>query len=182
MFVHAFLVVASGTSLVRITRKASRVRRLRVVCARRIQARGAESTAITRSHGARVRACVCARFLPRSLEATVVRVARKSLARASYPGRPSPQGIEYSYHAAGAMARVRARAVHLHSINTLYHAVSVYTGMQKTLETLETLALRARVSKPVSAVLYTPVYTSTAWYNLYLIPLHGQKSNPDSRT
>ena len=58
MFVHAFLVVASGTSLVRITRKASRVRRLRVVCARRIQARGAESTAITRSHGARVRACV----------------------------------------------------------------------------------------------------------------------------
>ena len=66
------------------------------------------------------------------------------------------------------MARVRARAVHLHGINTLYHAVSVYTGMHKTLETLETLALRARVSKPVSAVLYIPVYTSTAWYNLYL--------------
>ena len=65
------------------------------------------------------------------------------------------------------MARVRARAVHLHGINTLYHAVSVYTGMHKTLETLETLALRARVSKPVSAVLYIPVYTSTAWYNLY---------------
>ena len=63
------------------------------------------------------------------------------------------------------MARVRARAVHLHGINTLYHAVSVYTGMHKTLETLETLALRARVSKPVSAVLYIPVYTSTAWYN-----------------
>ena len=79
MFVHAFLVVASGTSLVRITRKASRVRRLRVVCARRIQARGAESTAITRSHGARVRACVCARFLPRSLGTTVVRVTRKAL-------------------------------------------------------------------------------------------------------
>ena len=58
--------------------------------------------------------------------------------------------------------------VHLHGINTLYHAVSVYTGMHKTLETLETLALRARVSKPVSAVLYIPVYTSTAWYNLYL--------------
>ena len=95
-------------------------------------------------------------------------VARKSFACASYPGRPSPQGIEYSYHAAGAMARVRARAVHLHGINTLYHAVSVYTGMHKTLETLETLALRARVSKPVSAVLYIPVYTSTAWYNLYL--------------
>ena len=75
MFVHA---IASGTSLVRITRKASRVRRLRVVCARRIQARGAESTAITRSHGARVRACVCARFLPRSLETTVVRVMRKA--------------------------------------------------------------------------------------------------------
>ena len=66
------------------------------------------------------------------------------------------------------MARVRARAVYLHGINTLYHAVSVYTGMHKTLETLETLALRARVSKPVSAVLYIPVYTSTAWYNLYL--------------
>ena len=95
-------------------------------------------------------------------------VARKSFAWASYPGRPSPQGIEYSYHAAGAMARVRARAVHLHGINTLYHAVSVYTGMHKTLETLETLALRARVSKPVSAVLYIPVYTSTAWYNLYV--------------
>ena len=79
MFVHAFLVVASGTSLVRITRKASRVRRLRVVCVRRIQARGAESTAITRSHGARVRACVCARFLPRSLGTTVVRVTRKAL-------------------------------------------------------------------------------------------------------
>ena len=76
--------------------------------------------------------------------------------------------MEYSYHAAGAMARVRARAVYLHGINTLYHAVSVYTGMHKTLETLETLALRARVSKPVSAVLYIPVYTSTAWYNLYL--------------
>ena len=86
-------------------------------------------------------------------------VARKSFARASYPGRPSPEGIEYSYHAAGAMARVRARAVYLHGINTLYHAVSVYTGMHKTLETLETLALRARVSKPVSAVLYIPVYT-----------------------
>ena len=66
------------------------------------------------------------------------------------------------------MARVRARAVYLHGINTLYHAVSVYTGVHKTLETLETLALRARVSKPVSAVLYIPVYTSTAWYNLYL--------------
>ena len=66
------------------------------------------------------------------------------------------------------MARVRARAVYLHGINTLYHAVSVYTGMHKTLETLETLALRARVSKPVSAVLYIPVYTSTAWYNLYV--------------
>ena len=39
----------------------------------------------------------------------------------------------------------------------------------KTLETLETLALRARVPKPVSAVLYIPVYTSTAWYNLYVI-------------
>ena len=78
MFVHAFPVVASGTSLVRITRKASRVRRLRVVCARRIQARGAESTAITQSHGARVRACVCARFLPRSLETAVVRVMRKA--------------------------------------------------------------------------------------------------------
>ena len=57
----------------------------------------------------------------------------------------------------------------LHGINTLYHAVSVYTGMHKTLETIETLALRARVSKPVSAVLYIPVYTSTAWYNLYLL-------------
>ena len=66
--------------------------------------------------------------------------------------------------------RVRARAVHPHGINTLYHAVSVYTGMHKTLETLETLALRARVSKPVSAVLYIPVYTSTAWYNLYILP------------
>ena len=180
MFVHAFLVVASGTSLVRITRKVSRVRRLRVVCARRIQARGAESTAITRSHGARVRACVCARFLPRSLGTMyncctchAQGVARKSLARVSYPGRPSPQGIEYSYHAAGAMARVRARAVHLHGINTLYHAVSVYTGMHKTLETLETLALRARVSKPVSAVLYIPVYTSTAWYNLYIYRERG---------
>ena len=43
-----------------------------------------------------------------------------------------------------------------------------YTRMHKTLETLETLALRARVSKPVSAVLYIPVYTSTAWYNLYV--------------
>ena len=69
------------------------------------------------------------------------------------------------------MARVRARAVHLHGINTLYHAVSVYTGMHKTLETLETLALRARVSKPVSAVLYIPVYTSTAWYNLYILDI-----------
>ena len=78
MFVHAFLVVASGASLVRITRKASRVRRLRVVCERRIQARGAESTAITQSHGARVRACVCARFLPRSLGTTVVRVTHKA--------------------------------------------------------------------------------------------------------
>ena len=64
--------------------------------------------------------------------------------------------------------RVCARAVHLHGINTLHHAVSVYTGMHKTLETLETLALRARISKPVSAVLCIPVYTSTAWYNLYL--------------
>ena len=181
MFVHAFLVVASGTSLVRITRKASRVRRLRVVCARRIQARGAESIAITRSHGARVRACVCACFLPRSLGTTAVRVhaqgvARKSFARASYPGRPSPQGIEYSYHAAGAMARVRARAVYLHGINTLYHAVSVYTGMHKTLETLETLALRARVSKPVSAVLFIPVYTSTAWYNLYMFSFYVSRT------
>ena len=78
MFVQAFLVVAPGTSLVRITRKASRVRRLRVVCARRIQARGAESTAITPSHGARVRACGCARFLPRSLGTTVVRVTCKA--------------------------------------------------------------------------------------------------------
>ena len=78
MFVHAFLVVASGTSLVRITRKASHVRRLRVVCARCIQARGAESTAITWSHGARVRACVCARFLPHSLGTTVVHVTRKA--------------------------------------------------------------------------------------------------------
>ena len=69
------------------------------------------------------------------------------------------------------MARVRARAVYLHGINTLYHAVSVYTGMHKTLENLETLALRARVSKPVSAVLCIPVYTSTAWYNLYLYSL-----------
>ena len=108
-----------------------------------------------------------------SLGTTVVRIthkasARKSFARASYLGCPSPQGIEYSYHTAGAMARVRARAVHLHGINTLYHAVSVYTGMHKTLETLETLALRARVSKPVPAVLYIPVYTSTAWYNLYI--------------
>ena len=78
MFVQAFLVVASGTSLVRITRKASRVRCLRMVCARRIQAHGAESTAITRSHGARVRACVGARFLPRSLGTTVVRVTHKA--------------------------------------------------------------------------------------------------------
>ncbi len=66
------------------------------------------------------------------------------------------------------MARVRARAVYLHGINTLYHAVS---------ETLETLALRARVSKPVSAVLYIPVYTSTAWYNLYVYHLTATKLN-----
>ena len=66
---------------------------------------------------------------------------------------------------------VRVQCIYLHGINTLYHAVSVYTGMHKTLETLETLALRARVSKPVSAVLYIPVYTSTAWYNLYLYPV-----------
>ena len=45
--------------------------------------------------------------------------------------------------------------------------------MHKTLETLETLALRARVSKPVSAVLYIPVYTSTAWYNLYIYMRKG---------
>ena len=69
------------------------------------------------------------------------------------------------------MARVRARVVHMYGINTLYHAVAIYTGMHKTLETLETLALRARVSKPVSAVLYIPVYTSTAWYNLYMLPV-----------
>ena len=76
----------------------------------------------------------------------------------SYPGHPSPQGIEYSYHAAEAMARVRVHAVHVHGINTLYHAVSVYMGMHKTLETLETLALCTQVSKPVSAVLYLYVY------------------------
>ena len=71
---------------------------------------------------------VSAHLMRRSLGTTVVRITRKaSFARASYPGRPSPQGIEYSYHAAGAMARVRARAVYLHGINTLYHAVSVYT-------------------------------------------------------
>ena len=75
------------------------------------------------------------------------------------------------------MARVRARAVHLHGINTLYHAGSVYTGMHKTLETLETLALRARVSKPVSAVFYIPVYTSTAWYNLYLYHAYYESYN-----
>ena len=109
-----------------------------------------------------------------SLRTTVVRITRKAscvlFAHASYPGRPSPQGIEYSYHAAGAMVCVRTRAVHLYGINTLYHAMSVYTGMHKTLETLETLALCTQVSKPVSAVLYIPVYTSTAWYNLYLFP------------
>ena len=43
--------------------------------------------------------------------------------------------------------------VDLHGINTLYHAVSVYTGMHKTLKTLETLALRMQVSKPFFAVL-----------------------------
>ena len=45
----------------------------------------------------------------------------------------------------------------------LYRAVEVYTGMHKTLETLETLALRARVSKPVSASYAFP----------YRPPLHG---------
>ena len=67
----------------------------------------------------------------------------------------------------GAMAHVyvpSAFAWH----NTLYHAVLVYTGMYKTLEKLETLALHVQVFKPVFAVLYIPVYTSTAWYNLYL--------------
>ena len=49
-------------------------------------------------------------------------VARKSFARASYPGRPSPRGIEHSYHTAGAMACTCL--VHLHGINTLYHPVS----------------------------------------------------------
>ena len=66
------------------------------------------------------------------------------------------QGIEYSYHAAGAM--LCTCLVHLHGINTLYHAMLVYMGMQKTLETLETLVLRTRVSKPVSTVLYILVY------------------------
>ena len=40
--------------------------------------------------------------------------------------------------------------------------------MYKTLETLEALAPRTWVSKLVSAVLYILVYTSTAWYNLYV--------------
>ena len=99
--------------------------------------------------------CVCTRFLRRGsgqlLYVHAQGVARMSFARASYPGRPSPGGMEYSYYAAGSIACTCL--VHLHGINTLYLAVSVYSGMHKTLEAVETLALRARVSKPVSAVL-----------------------------
>ena len=83
-------------------------------------------------------------------------IARESFARASYPGHPSSRGIEYSYHAAGAMACTCL--VHLHGINTLYHAMSVYAGMYKTLEALETLALRTRVSKPVSTLIHSRIY------------------------
>ena len=41
-------------------------------------------------------------------------------------------------------------------------------GMHETLDKLETLALHVQTSKPVFAVLYIPVYTSTAWYNLHV--------------
>jgi len=75
------------------------------------------------------------------------------------------QGIEYSYHAAGAIACTCL--VHLHGINTLYHAMLVCTRMHNTFETFGTLALCAWVSKLASAVLYICVYTSTTWYNLY---------------
>ena len=68
-------------------------------------------------------------------------VACIAFARALYLERPSPGGIEYSYHAAGTLAMVCTCLVHPHGINTLYRAVSVYMGMHKTLETLETLAL-----------------------------------------
>ena len=63
---------------------------------------------------------VCARFLGRSPGTAVVRITRKgvahkSFARASYLGRPSPLGVENSYHAAGAVACTCL--VHLHGIN-----------------------------------------------------------------
>ena len=174
MFVHAFLIVASGQVLYVSHAKC----RAYVICAWSAHVvSGPVGQRVQLSRGAMARVYVPStsawykHLMRRSLGTTVVRITRKA-SRVSrlllYPGCPSPQGIEYSYHAAGAMARVRARAVHLHGINTLYHAVSVYTGMHKTLETIETLALRAWVSKPVSAVLYIPVYTSTAWYNLYV--------------
>ena len=78
--------------------------------------------------------------------------------------QPAGQRVWLSH---GAMACVYV-PVHLHGINTLYHAMSVYTGMHKTLETLETLALYAWASKLVSMVSYIPVYTSTACHNLYI--------------
>ena len=80
MFVHAFLVVEPRGQVLYVSRAK---RRAYVVCAwcAHVVSRpaGQRSTAIMRSHGARVRACVCARFLPRSLRTTVVRVTRKAL-------------------------------------------------------------------------------------------------------
>ena len=79
-------------------------------------------------------------------------------------GTPEPtrQRVQLSHGAMACMC-----LVYLHGINTLYHTVSVYMGMHKTLEILETLALYVLVSKPVSTVLYIPIYTDMAWYNLY---------------
>ena len=173
MFVHTFFVVASGQVLC-VSRAKRRAYVVCAWCARVVSRPAGQRVQLSRGAMARVYVPVfvhafCLVTLGQLLYVSRQGVARKSFARASYPGRPSPQGIEYSYHAAGAMARVRARAVYLYGINTLYHVVSVYTGMHKTLETLETLALRARVSKPVSAVLYIPVYTSTAWCSLYVV-------------
>ena len=113
---------------------------------------------------------VYARFQRCSFGTTLVRITRKAL-------RISSLHVECEHHiwdtqARGAEStgaepwRTCACLLHLLGINSLYHAMSVYMRMHKTLETLETLALRAWISKLVSA--FPRSYTLP-----YIPPLHG---------
>ena len=113
---------------------------------------------------------VYAHFQCRSFGATLVCITRKAL-------HISSLHVECEHHiwdtqACGAEStgvepwHACTCLLHLLRINSLYHTMSVYMRMHKTLETLETLALRAWVSKPVSA--FPRSYTLS-----YIPPLHG---------